>query len=504
MLYCITPGCQSPKNVDTAEYCQSCGSRLLLQERYRPMQLIGQGGFGKTFLGVDEQIPLKPRCAIKQFSFPTQDAESYNTAARLFRQEALRLNQLGQHPQIPQLLGHFEQNGRLYLVQEFIEGPTLSQKLRQTGVFSEAQIWELLRDLLPVIAFIHQHSIIHRDIKPSNIISRNSDGKPVLIDFGVAKVVADTALIRTGTIIGSPEYMAPEQTRGKAIAASDLFSLGVTCIHLMTGVAPWDMYDMTHDRWVWRDFLPTSISTNSLSIPPKQAHLGQILDKLLQHSLSQRYQSADEVLKAMIMIPKVAINKPPKIIKSTLTASPSTNTQIRRSFLARIMPWSVKPTNDNLSSAVGVDYTKLQHLLAAQKWKDADMETWIVLSEALGKRTKGYIHPNEIEDLPCTDLETINQLWVKYSGGQFGYSIQTEIYHSVGSDYAKFCDRVGWLTYNPHNPSQSLNFSRTAPPGHLPSRMWVTGLKWWRHTEVMAAKLSKCGLYSTPQFSSQI
>ncbi|OCR01782.1 serine/threonine protein kinase [Oscillatoriales cyanobacterium USR001] len=467
-----------------------------MQERYRPLRPIGQGGFGKTFFAVDEKSDLHLPCAIKQFSFPNQDPESYNTAARLFRQEALRLKQLGQHPQIPQLLSDFEEDGRLYLVQEFIEGQTLTQLLRQNGIFNHIEIWKLLQDLLPVLHFIHQKSIVHRDIKPSNIISRIGDGKPVLIDFGVAKLVADTALVRTGTIIGSPEYMAPEQTRGKAIAASDLFSLGVTCIHLMTGVTPWDMYDMTKDYWGWRDFLPTNISGNSLSVPPQQARLGKILDKLLQHSVSQRYQSAEQVLQDLI-IPDIAISKKTAIVKSQITPTPAVSAPVRPNLLAKIMPWIVKPTGDSLISAVGVDYTNLQHLLAAKKWKEADWETWVVLSQALGKRTKGYIHPNEIEGLPCADLGTINGLWVKYSGGQFGYTVQKQIYDGVDGDYGQFCDRVGWLTYNPHNASEYLIFRLNAPLGHLPSRIWVTGLKWWRHTEVMGNRLKECEVYST-------
>ena len=494
MTHCITPRCPKPQNPDTAEYCQSCGARLLLQQRYRPLRPIGQGGFGKTFFAVDEQNSPSLPCAIKQFSFPNQDPESYNTAARLFRQEALRLKQLGQHPQIPQLLSDFEQDGLLYLVQEFIEGPTLAQQLRQNGIFNHLQIWELLQNLLPVLHFIHEKSIVHRDIKPSNIIIRSSDHQPVLIDFGVAKLVANTALVRTGTIIGSPEYMAPEQTRGKAIAASDLFSLGVTCIHLMTGITPWDMYDMTKDCWAWRDFLPTSISGDALSVPPKQARLGKILDKLLQNSVIQRYQSAEQVLQDLV-IPDLAISKNRQIVKSPAQPVTVVSAPIHPNLLGKIMPWTVKPTGDNLLSAVGVDYTNLQHLLAGQKWKEADWETWVVLCQALGKRTKGYIHPNEIESLPCADLNTINTLWVKYSGGKFGYTVQKQIYDKFDGNYGKFCEQVGWLTYNPHQASQYLIFKLNAPLGHLPSRIWVTGLKWWRHTEVMGARLSECELF---------
>ncbi|NER06659.1 MAG: protein kinase [Okeania sp. SIO3C4] len=191
------------------------------------MKKVGQGGFGKTFLGVDEQHPMKLPCILKQLSIPTEDPESHHTTARLFRREVMRLVQLGQHPQIPLLLAHFQDNQNLYLVQEYIQGLTLKQELQQ-GLFNEEQIWQFLRELLPVLQFIHQHQIIHRDIKPENIIRRISPainyqkpphlpgenktgeklgkvGEFVLIDFGVAKLLTGTALIRTGTVIGSPE-----------------------------------------------------------------------------------------------------------------------------------------------------------------------------------------------------------------------------------------------------------------------------------------------------------
>ena len=296
MSYCLNPICQTPQNAGDAQYCLNCGSKLLLRERYRALKPLGRGGFGRTFLAVDEDKPSKPHCAIKQFFPLSQGTSSAEKAAELFNREAVRLDELGKHPQIPELLAHFQQERYQYLVQEFIEGQNLQQELARAGAFSENQIHSLLNDLLPVLQFVHSRSVIHRDIKPPNIIRRRLSqpsiiytyptltGELVLVDFGAAKVVE--AARETGTVIGSPEFVAPEQIRGQAVYASDLYSLGVTCIYLLTQVSPFDLFDINQDIWVWRDFL-------KVQIDPK---LGRILDKMIEPSLSRRYKSATEVL----------------------------------------------------------------------------------------------------------------------------------------------------------------------------------------------------------------
>jgi serine/threonine protein kinase len=146
---------------------------LLIQDRYRALRIIGQGGFGKTFLAQDEGKPSKPKCVIKQFIY--DDPATLREAQRLFEQEAVRLDDLGKHPQIPELLAHCEQEGRQYLVQEFIDGENLLQELQRSGQFSEVKIKDLLLDLLPVLQFIHAGQVIHRDIKPENVIRRRSN-----------------------------------------------------------------------------------------------------------------------------------------------------------------------------------------------------------------------------------------------------------------------------------------------------------------------------------------
>ena len=286
MSYCLNPHCQKPQNPAGTKFCQNCGTKLLLKQHYRALAMIGQGGFGRTFLAVDEDKPGQPRCVIKQFFLQAKEPTKIQKAAELFEQEATRLTELGKHPQIPELLDYLIQEGQQYLMQEFIDGQNLAQVLQAEGAYTEVQIRDLLNSLLPVVEFIHSSQVIHRDIKPENII-RRWDGQLFLVDFGAAKLATENAFGKTGTVIGSAAYAAPEQAGGKAVFASDLYSLGVTCVHLLTQIEPFDLYSFSDATWIWRDYLKTFVS--------KQ--LGKVLDKMLETAISRRYQSAAEVVK---------------------------------------------------------------------------------------------------------------------------------------------------------------------------------------------------------------
>lgn len=260
---------------------------MLLGDRYRALQPISQGNIGQTFLAVDEFDVSKPYCVIKRFLPKNQDTEDIQKAGELFRQEAVRLLELSQHPQIPQLLAYFDLQDRQYLVQELVKGQNLEQKLQKEGAFSGTQIRQLLAELLPVLQFIHHHSYIHRDINPENIIRRPTDNQLFLVDFGAAKLTTKTTMAKTGTLVGSAGYVASEQLRGKAVFASDLYSVGVICIHLLTQMHPFELFNSWEGIWIWQDFLSTPISDI----------LSQILNKLLAVSVKERYQTAEEVLK---------------------------------------------------------------------------------------------------------------------------------------------------------------------------------------------------------------
>ncbi|MEH2359131.1 protein kinase domain-containing protein [Nostoc sp.] len=351
MSYCLNPHCPKPENPNDVKFCRTCGSKLLLKERYRAIKPIGQGGFGKTFLAVDEDKPSKPRCVIKQFYPQAQGTNTLAKAVELFNQEAVQLDELGKHPQIPELLAYFTQEDRQYLVQEFIDGQNLAQELAHQGAFSETQIWQLLNDLLSVLQFCHARHVIHRDIKPENIILRQSDRKLVLVDFGAAKSAIGAALNQTGTSIGSPEYVAPEQMRGRAIFASDIYSLGATCINLLTVRSPFDSYDTNNGTWVWQQYLQTPISNQ----------LSHILNKMLESIPIRRYQTVDEVLKDLNQqsqvaatpaiapkpIPQSSPNSPPTFVSKSPSQVEKELEEMKTQFLgnSKPQPNKVQPPN---------------------------------------------------------------------------------------------------------------------------------------------------------------
>ncbi|MBE9186584.1 serine/threonine protein kinase [Microcoleus sp. LEGE 07076] len=307
MSYCINPNCQNPENLDRATACTSCESNLLLKGRYRVFHPLGQNLGCRTFLAVDEDQPAVPRCVIQQFCGQQQSvADSRAQRGRRFRGEARVIDELGKHPQIPKLLASFEVEGCQYLVQEYIPGRNLADRLSEKGVLKEIHIWYLLSELLPVLQLVHDNQLIHRDIKPSNIIHRKSSqislaaaGKEdvcalpeeeesglVLVDFGTA-IPANSRPLKTERVTGSAEYAAPEQITGQAIFSSDIYSLGVTCIHLLTGMSPFDLFDIKSESWAWRHYLKVPVS----------ARLGRILDKMVERETSKRYRSTEEILK---------------------------------------------------------------------------------------------------------------------------------------------------------------------------------------------------------------
>ena len=317
MSYCLNSNCFEPQNVTNVRNCASCGKPLLLKERYRALKPIGSGAFGKTFLGVDEDLPFKPRRVIKQFSSDASLGSNRQKAKDLFEREAVQLYQLGKHPQIPELFAHFEQDGQLYLVQEFIDGQNLAEELATEGCFSEAKIRQILESVLPILKFVHKNQVIHRDIKPENLIRRSEDQQIVLVDFGAAKLATGSVLFKTGTMIGTPEYVAPEQLAGRAIFASDLYGLGTTCLRLLTQMSPFDLFDTSQNRWTWQ----------SAPIQPISSRLAAILDRLIEPATNHRYASADQVLTDLTAGIKPSDSYPQVFIPNSVHNAPLTKSE---------------------------------------------------------------------------------------------------------------------------------------------------------------------------------
>jgi serine/threonine-protein kinase len=299
MSYCVNPTCPNPKNPASSQRCQACGSQLLLRDRFRAVKPIGQGGFGATFLAIEETLPGKPPCVIKQLRPSGTTPYILKMARELFAREAETLGKIGNHPQIPRLLDYFEDSQQFYLVQEYVSGFTLQQEVKKNGVYSEAGVRQFLSEIVPLLQYIHSQQVIHRDIKPANLIRRSQDARLVLIDFGAVKNQVNQVTTNqseqsalTAYAIGTPGFAPPEQMAMRPVYASDIYAMGVTCIYLLTAKIPKDLeYNPTTGDMMWEHLVEVS------------DHLKNVLKKMLEVSVRNRYQAAQDVLKALDIEP---------------------------------------------------------------------------------------------------------------------------------------------------------------------------------------------------------
>lgn len=295
---------------------------LILGGRYITEKPLARGGFGATFMAVDRDTPSMRRCVVKQLLPVGLNPQQMQLATTLFEREGTVLDMLGGHPQIPDLLAFFEVQAPsrnpathdqfFYLVQEFIDGLNLEQVVEQHGALREEEVLEIASSLLPVLQFVHDRDSIHRDIKPSNIMVRRQDGRYFLIDFGAVKQVTG-AVGQKSTGIFTPGFAAPEQMRSDTVFPStDLYAFAVTCIYMLTGKPPEDLFDPATNRWNWR---------SHLTISP---HLASILDRMLENSPSDRFSSANEVLAALT---GSSHGIPPTVLPPSPPAPPSVSPQ---------------------------------------------------------------------------------------------------------------------------------------------------------------------------------
>ncbi len=290
---------------------------LLLGGRYIVESPIAQGGFGATFLARDRYTPAMKRCVVKLLQPVGLTSSQMVIAKQMFEREATVLEDLGTHPQIPDMLAYFEvQSGQdefFYLVQEFVDGFTLEQIVEQHGAIAEADALEIMQSLLPVLTFIHDKGSIHRDIKPSNIMVRKLDQTYFLLDFGAVKQVAGAAQGQKSTGIFTPGYGAPEQMRGDTVfPATDLYAFAVTCLFLLTGKDPDELFDVNYNTWKWDRFVQLSPNLNN------------VLHKMLETAPSDRFTAASDVIQAL----NSKISVQPSVKPPAATPAHQTNIQV--------------------------------------------------------------------------------------------------------------------------------------------------------------------------------
>jgi serine/threonine protein kinase, bacterial len=304
----------------------------LLNNRYQVIQVLGAGGFGETFLAEDTYMPSRRRCVIKQLKPISNDPQIYQIIQQRFEREAATLEYLGEaNDQIPKLFAYFSENGLFYLVQEWVHGQTLTNVIQSQGQLQENTVREVLLSLLSVLDYVHSKGIIHRDIKPDNIILREIDNKPVLIDFGAVKETIRTSINAAGhptqsLVIGTPGFMPSEQAIGRPVYATDIYSLGLTAIYLLTGKYPQELETHPHTgQVIWQEYAG--------GISPQ---LVMLLTQAIEPRTSDRFTTANKMLYAL----KSGTSIPPQV-----NHIPPTAATIRLTPAAPIQPISSPSQN---------------------------------------------------------------------------------------------------------------------------------------------------------------
>ncbi|APB33263.1 serine/threonine protein kinase [Gloeomargarita lithophora Alchichica-D10] len=275
----------------------------LLDNRYQVHQLLGSGGFSRTYLAQDTRRPGQPVCVVKQLVHRASDPEQLAFVRRLFRQEGEILERLGEQDQIPRLLAYFEQKEEFFLVQEYIEGLSLEQELTLPPVWNETQVLNFLKDVLTTLTFVHAQNVIHRDIKPSNLIRRHSDQKIVLLDFGAVKRIhsGDTPADGQSTLgLGTTGYAPLEQVEGRPRPGSDIYALGVMAIQGLIGVNPLQIPEDDQGELLWQ-------------VPNLHPTLTAVLRRMTRRYYWDRYDRTAAVLQDLATVEK-HLYEPPETL----------------------------------------------------------------------------------------------------------------------------------------------------------------------------------------------
>ena len=455
--------------------------RRVIADRYEVLSVIGQGSAARTLLCTD--LREDRRVVVKELHFAHLTDWKH---LELFEREAAMLGRL-EHPSIPRVFDYFQGEGgsaTYHIVQEFIEGPSLLQRMESGPMLGQKEIHEIALGLLDVLEYMHGRAppIIHRDIKPSNVLLR-PDGAPALVDFGGVRAAWQPRGAAGATVVGTFGYMAPEQFAGQAGPTSDLYSLGATLLHLVTGHPP-SAFPFYAGRIEIPDDLPTDRPLAGLieallrPAPRDRPSTAQAARALLTNPAPQK---AGQAMTPHSMPPGLSSGRWLGALFQSTPARPAVTTPRKSVFGASGEPRLVHmgdPPRDPRGELRDV-YRNLMHPLfpARRAWSDLEHVVWIGLSGIasivtlggapalygwlLRRRRKTYddlfrhgsFTTGTIRSIPAADIG-LNTM-VKYEFEVAGISYLGYMqYPSEMARYWSVADAVSIL-YDPEDPSRS-------------------------------------------------
>ncbi|KAB8331758.1 protein kinase [Scytonema tolypothrichoides VB-61278] len=403
--------------------------QLIHNGKYKIERQLGGGGFAVTYQAIHTQ--LNRRVVIKTPNLSVQNDPDYPKYLKRFKKEAQMLGECcaDSHPHIVQVFDFFEEDGRSCLVMQYIPGESLWQFVQNRGALPETEAVKYIRQIGSALVEVHKKSILHLDVTPPNIMLSfepvvPNSGKAVLIDFGIAGDMSPpSTLSRT---FGNKAFAPYELVRkGIRHPTVDVYCLAASLYYAVTGQRPTNSFDRFDDEEL---------------VPPKK------------------------------LVPNLS-NGVNQVILQGMALEAKDRPQTMQEWVKLLLESTPQPTP---SGKQGSDYSNLENLLIDKKWREADEETARVMLKVAGTEEQGWLDVKDINNFPCTDLRTIDQLWVKYSGGHFGFSVQERIWQECGSkvDYETECklgDRVGWRKNGSWLTYSERDFSLSTPRGNLPS-----------------------------------
>jgi eukaryotic-like serine/threonine-protein kinase len=404
-----------------------------LKGEYQIVDTLGSGGFGITYLATKKDT--KQQFAIKSLNATVQAKKDFNEHQERFVKEAFILAKC-HHDHIIKVHDVFQQDNLWCMIMDYIQGDNLAEYIEDHGIFKEEDILKYIGQIGSALDYFHtQQNALHRDIKPQNILLIPSQQKAVLIDFGLAReFTQDKTKTHTNSLTECYAPIEQYQLKAKRGAYTDVYALAATLYYCLTAQLP----------------IPAQFRSQGFNVIPPQQHNPKISKKV-----------NDAILKGMEFFPE---NRP-QTIKEWLALLPISqpNSPLPQGGLGGI-------------KTAKCDYTKLRDLLAAGKWQEADQETLKVMLKVANREKEGWLDVEDCENFSREDIKIIDQLWLKYSNGKFGFSVQKQIWKDCGgtpgeynSDvYVKFCDKIGWRKNGNRMNYSDLTFSTNALHGHLP------------------------------------